>query len=111
MATVSVPDRGNVAGMPRGGEPIVNGGANPPALHRRRIRTMMAGDQQHDAIAAVDRLLNNAVDGCPRCVQIHAMKIEHTVGLDGAAPELFVPAPIESFLGDRNYLCRPKISP
>ena len=56
-----------------------------PALDRRLAGPMMAGDEQHDAVAARDRLLERAVDRAPGAVEVHAVKVEDAVGLDSAA--------------------------
>ena len=53
MAAMRSPDRGDAAGMARGGEPIVNCGPDCASLDRRLARTVMAGDQQQEAVAAV----------------------------------------------------------
>ena len=49
----------------------------------------MAGDQEHDPLAAGDRPLERAVDRAPRAIEVHPVKVEHAVGLDraGAKPD------------------------
>jgi hypothetical protein len=51
----------------------------------RIARPVMAGDEQHDALAAADGLLKTAVDRSPSRVEAHSMKIENAIGLDHAA--------------------------
>ena len=68
--------------VPRSGKPVVHGRADFAALHRRVTRTMMAGDQQQNALTAPDRVLESTVDRAPCAVEVHAMQIEHAVGLD-----------------------------
>jgi hypothetical protein len=81
--------------MARGGQPVVNGGSNAPALNRRLARTMMAGNQQNEPVATRDCLLDPPVDGSPGSIEIHSVKIEHPVGLDGSVAQSFVPASIK----------------
>jgi hypothetical protein len=56
---------------------------------------MMTGDQEQDALAAVYGLIEAAIDRLPRTVEIHTVKIEHSVGLDIAGSQTSVPASIE----------------
>ena len=55
------------------------------APDRRIARAVVAGDEQHDALAAADGLLKTAVDRSPSRVEAHSMKIENAIGLDHAA--------------------------
>ena len=55
-----------------------------PALNRCVTRTMMARNQQQHALTAADRFLQSAVDRLPCAVEVHAVKVEDTVGLDGS---------------------------
>jgi hypothetical protein len=59
--------------------------ADRAAPDRRIAGAMMAGDKQHDALAAPDGLLKAVVDCPPRRVEAHSMKIENAIRLDGAA--------------------------
>ena len=81
MTPVSAPHGGDISGMTRSGEPVVNGSTNAAALHRRIARPVVTGDEEHDAIAARNRLLEAAVDRCPGRIEIHPVKVEHEVGL------------------------------
>ena len=62
-------------GMARGRQPVVNRGANPPALHRRLARPRVPGDQQQYPLAAGYRPLQRKVDRVVRAVEIVAMKV------------------------------------
>ena len=101
MTTVSAPYGGDISGMARSCKPVVYCGANPPSLNRRIARAMMAGDQQDDAVAAPDRLLETAIDRGPGHVEVHAVKVEYAVRFDRAAAEPLVPAAIECLVRDR----------
>jgi hypothetical protein len=65
MTAVSAPDGSDFVGVARGCEPVVDRGADPPALHRRVARAMVTGDQEDDALTAADRLLETALDCGP----------------------------------------------
>ena len=71
MPPVRPADRGNVRCMPRSGKPVVDGGPNAPTLNRRLTRPVMTGNEQDDPLAAVNRLIEKAVDNAPRGVQAH----------------------------------------
>src|SRR5438128_7463628 len=61
MATMRAAHRGDRGRMARRREPVMDGGADPPALDRGIARAMMAGDQQDDARAVGNRALQRAV--------------------------------------------------
>src|SRR4051794_32519772 len=68
MPPVRAADRGNAWRVPRSGKPVVDGRADAPARDRRLARPMMAGNEQNDTVAGVNRLLENAIDGrATRC--------------------------------------------
>jgi len=92
-------DRG---GMARGGQPVVNGGADLAPFDGRLAGSMMPGDQQQDAITARDRLFQTEVDRRPGAVQVQSVKVEHTVGISPPGGQLPVPAAIEGLVGDRH---------
>lgn len=106
MAPVRAAYGGDIRSVPRGSEPVVDCCANTASLDRRFARTMMAGDQQQDAIAAGYCLLEAPVDGCPSAIEVHPVEVEHAVGLDGAAAQPLVPASIQRLLADRRCLRR-----
>lgn len=91
MTPVSAANRGDRTRVTRGGEPIVDGGADPAPLDRRTAGTMMPRDQQDDALAPDNRLLQPVVDHVPGAIEGEAVKIEHTIGLDRARPKASVP--------------------
>ena len=78
------------ARMARCRQPVVNRGADAAPLDRRLAGPVMAGDQQHHAFAARDRLLKAAIDGRPRRVEIHPVQIEHAIRLDRSARAVFL---------------------
>ena len=95
MAPVRSTNRGNARRVPRSGKPVVDCGPNPPARDRRLARPMMAGNEQDDTVAGVNRLLENTVDRAPRSVERHPVQIERPVGLGRARAEPPVPACVE----------------
>ena len=56
--------------MARGGEPVVDGGADRAALDRRFAGAVVAGDQEKHTVAAADRLIERAVDRRPCRVEV-----------------------------------------
>jgi hypothetical protein len=84
MSAMSSTNGGDAAGVARGRQPVVNRGADLPALHRRLAGTVMAGDEQHDPVAPRDRQLEQVVDCIPCLVEIVAVKVEHAIRLDPA---------------------------
>ena len=89
------PDSGDLRRVARSGQPIVNGGADAASLDGRLAGAGMAGNQQHDAVAALDGLLQAPVDRGPGAVQRVAMEIDGAVGLDRPFGEAPVPAAVE----------------
>ena len=100
MAPVSAADGGDLRRMAGGLQPVVNRGADLASLNGRLTRAMMSGDQEHDAVAAVNRPLEDVVDRLPGTVESHSVKIERTVRLDLSGPEPAVPTRVE---------CRPGV--
>ena len=68
--------------MARRRQPVVDRGTNAAPLDRRIAAPMMTGDQEHDAIARVDGLLECPVDHVPGAVEIEAVQVDHSVRLD-----------------------------
>lgn len=99
---MGAPNGSDIARVARGCEPVVNGSPDPAALDWWLTATVMSRDQQHDAIAARNRLGEPAVDRGPGSVEIHPVKIEHAVRLDRAAAQLSVPAAVERLLANRH---------
>lgn len=100
MAPVGTSHGRDMGCVARGSEPVVHGCADPAAPDRRLARSVMAGDQQHQAVAARDRLLQAPVDRRPRLVERHAVQVQNAIRLDVAAPQPFVPAPVEGLVSD-----------
>ena len=101
VAPVRPADRRNLRRMAGYCEPVVNRGANPSALDGRVARSMVASDQQHDALVIRDRLIERPVDRRPGRVQAHAMEVEDAIRLQAPASNPLVPTPIEGLVGDR----------
>lgn len=95
MPAMRSADGGDVGRMAGGRKPIVNGCPNGAALYRRLTGTVMAGDEQDQAVAAVDRMVERPVDGPPRAIQAHPVKVDDPVGLHRAAAEPPVPGAVE----------------
>lgn len=100
MTPVSAPDRCNVRGVTRCRQPVVNRRTNAPTLHGWLARAMMPGNQQDDAVASNDRLLEPSVNRRPCAIKVHAMEIDRHIGLDIAASQTLVPTPIERSFSD-----------
>jgi hypothetical protein len=95
MPPVRVANGGNAWRVPRSGKPVVDRGPNAPPRDRWLTRPMMARNEQDDAVASVNRLLENAVDRAPGTVESHAVEVEHTIGLGRARAKPPVPACVE----------------
>jgi hypothetical protein len=85
MAPVRAAHGGNIRRVARGREPVVNDRSDRASADRRLPGALVAGDQQQDAVAARDGLLERSVDRAPCAVEAHAMKIDDSVRLDRAA--------------------------
>ena len=92
---MSAAHRCNIGCVAGCGEPVVDGGPDSAALDRRVAGSVMAGDQQEDALPSPDRLFDVAVDGGPGAIQIEAVKIDHAVWFDCPAAQSFVPGPVQ----------------
>lgn len=95
MTTVRSTHCGNAIRMTRCCKPVMNGGTDLPALHRRFARTMMSRDQQQDAVPVVNRVIEAAIDRAPGTVQSQAMKVEHAVRFDVARAKTPIPAAVQ----------------
>ena len=91
MPAMGGADGRNVRRVAGRGQPVVNRRADASALDGRLAGPVVAGDQQQDAISAVDRLLEVAVDRRPGAVQVEAVEVEHSIGLEIAAADALVP--------------------
>jgi len=104
MAPMRSADRRNLRRMAGYREPVVNRCANPSALDGRVARSMVASDQQHDALVIRDGLIERPVDRRPSRVQAHAMEVEDAIRLQAAASNPLVPTPVQGLVGDRYRL-------
>jgi len=95
VAAVGAADCGDVRRVARGGKPVVHSGANGASPDGRFSRSLMAGDEEDDAIAMSDRAVQLAVDRTPCAVEGHSMQIDDAIGLDIAAAEALVPASVQ----------------
>jgi len=107
---MSAPDRGDVGRMPRGGEPVMDGGADRASADRGLARAVVPRDEQQHAVAVGDCFVEGSIDRTPRSVEAHPMEIDGPVRLDAPAAEALVPATVEScseaaLLRRRNSRC------
>ena len=63
-------------------KPIMDRGPDPAAFHRRFAGAVMTGNQQQKPVPTSDSLIDAAVNCCPCSVEVHAVKVEHPIGLD-----------------------------
>jgi hypothetical protein len=82
VAAMRGPDRGNSLSVARHCQPIMDGGANASALDRRIAWPGMTGDQQEHPFLVNQRLLQGAVDGLPRPLQVVTMQVDDAIRLD-----------------------------
>ena len=80
--------------------------ADCTATDRGIAGTVVAGDEQDDALAASDRLVEAAIDGSPGGVEAHTMEIDNPVWLDRADAQAPVPAAVQGVTGRRPWLRR-----
>lgn len=97
VVPVSPTNGGDIRGMARGREPVVNRGADLAALDRWLAGAVVAGNQQHQPVARGNGSLKAGVDCAPGGVEVHAVKVEHAVGPDLALAQPLVPAAVERF--------------
>ena len=84
MPAVRPADRGDMRGMARCLQPVVDGRPNSAAFNRRLAGTMVSGDQQDHAVPGRSRAPGR-IDHLPRPVEIHAVQVDHRSG--STAPE------------------------
>src|SRR6185369_16111623 len=95
MTPVRAADGGDARRVARGGEPVVDGGANAAPCDRRIAGPVVPGDQQQDAVAGRDRALERPVDRPPCGVERQAVQVEQPVRLDRPAAQTLIPAAVE----------------
>ena len=99
VSSAGAANRRNLRRVPRSGKPVVDRGTDLAALDRPVAGPVMTGDQVHDALAAINRLFERAIDGAPSCVEVHAVQIDHAIRFDSAGPKLAIPSGIERCSG------------
>ena len=57
---------------------------------------MMAGDQQQYSLAPANSLFEHVIDRLPCAIQIHAMKVEHSIRFDRTRLKAAIPRAVES---------------
>ena len=95
MPPVCATHGGNPRGVTGSREPVVNSSSNLATVDRWLAGAVVAGNEQHDPVAACDRLLKDAVDRVPRLVEIVTVEVEDAIGFDIARLELAVPAAVQ----------------
>lgn len=101
-------NRGNFGRMARRREPVMDSRAYAPTLHRRLTLAMMTRYQEENSVSPRNRVVEAAVNRGPGAVEVHAMKIKDPIGLDGAAPQSFVPRTVECSFADRHRFGPPR---
>lgn len=102
MASMRVPNGGDVRRMAGSGEPVMHRRTNPASLHRRIAWPVMSRDQEKQAIAAHDGLLEASIDCAPCAVEAHPMEVEDAIRLNRARAKNFVPASVKRALRQRS---------
>ena len=92
MPAMGAPDRGDLPSVAGGREPIVDCGANAPALHRRVAWAGVASDQQQHPLGVNERIFERAINGLPGALEIMAVQVDDPVGLDVARAQPAIPA-------------------
>lgn len=68
---------------------------NPAARDGWVAWTMVAGNEQQQAVAMSDCMLETPIDCAPCGVEGHAVKVEHAIRLNRSAAKAFVPASVQ----------------
>lgn len=100
MTAMRTADCGNTVCVSRGCEPVLDDRANPPTFDWRFARAVVPGDKQHQPVSPCDCLLEHSINGPPCSVKVHAVEVEHSIGLDIPILELSLPASIECLLAN-----------
>src|SRR5690606_36964238 len=102
VAAMRAADRGDVARVRAGGEPVEHLGADRAAMRRaigRRRGPRLAGDQQHQPRAHRPGLHQALVEPLVGLLERVAVEVEGEVGLDRGARELALPRGVEAGAG------------
>ena len=95
MPPVRATHSGNARCMARGRKPVMNCCSDFAAMDGRLAGAVVAGNEQHDPVAACDGLLQGAVDRVPGLIEIETVQVEDAIGFDIARPELAVPTAVQ----------------
>jgi hypothetical protein len=87
-------DCGDLPGVAGGGEPVMHCSADLAALHRWSAGPVMPRDKQQQPLPAVNGKLERAIDRVPSAVEVHPVKIEDPVRLDGSRPKPAIPSAV-----------------
>jgi hypothetical protein len=95
MPAVSFAYCGNVAGMPRYPEPVMDCGPDGAAPDRLIARAPVPSDQQQQAIAARDCPVQRSIDCPPGTIEAHSMKVDNAIRLDRSIAQAPIPVAVE----------------
>ena len=95
VAAVRATYRGDVRGMRRRRQPVVNRGTDSSADHWRLAFAFVPSDQQQDSVTGRDGPLERVVDREPCRVEAMSVKVEGPVRLDAARAKPPIPTAIE----------------
>lgn len=95
MPAVGASNGGDSLSMTGVGEPVMDGGADSPALDRRVARARMAGDQQDHPLAVNKGIFQCPINGLPSPFEVMAVEVDNPVGLNRAGFQPPVPARIQ----------------
>jgi hypothetical protein len=74
----------------------MDGSTDRAAPDRRLAGAFVAGNEEHDAIARRNRMIERAVDRAPCRIEAHSVQVDDAVGLDAPAAKPAVPAAVQS---------------
>jgi hypothetical protein len=95
MADMCPAHGGDIAGVPRGLEPIVDRRTDCTTPNRRLPRSLMPGNKEQDTLAMRDRRFERSVDCEPGAFEAHSVKVDGTIGSNASARKPLIPASIE----------------
>ena len=94
-------DGSDARGMAGRCKPVMDRRADTAPLNRRVARPMMPRDEEDDAVAGIDGLLEGMVNHGPGALKVKAVKVHHPVGRDRPGTQFLVPAAVERRAGMR----------
>lgn len=98
MAPMGAPNGGNARGMARCRQPVMHGSPYSTSLERRLATALMAGDQQHHAVAGACCPIEPSIDRLPGSIEAVAVQVEDHVGFDPPRGKAPVPAAVKRSL-------------